>query len=170
MAQITFNAGDHKMPEFDPIPPGVYLATIVGSDLVASKSENAGEMFRIEFEIDGNEHPKFAGRKITNHFCINHASTKTAEIARGQLAKVLMVSETPTIEDTSDLLGKQLRIRLKMGKATEGYEARAEYADCRSATAPDPKQPTPKPTEQAAPASNGTAAPSKNGTAKKGWR
>jgi len=129
--KFEFNAADHDMPSFENVPPGWYHATITAVDLVQSKSESAGEMFAITFEIDANEHPEWANRKIPVNLCINHQSEKTAAIARGQLAKILMVTDLQAIKDTTELLGAQLQVMLRMGKARDGYEARSEYRDCK---------------------------------------
>lgn len=157
MGNLNFDASNvPDAPSFDPLPPGYYTALIVESGLKASST--AGEMVAFAFEIDGDEHPQFRGRKIWTNLCIHHPNPKPQAIARQQLAAICKATKRLQIRDTSDLLGGKLRIKLKVQPARDGYDARNEVAGYQelaarpgAATAGPARVATPTPTPNRAP-------------------
>lgn len=131
MSKFTFNASEHPQETYETIAPGWYHASIVQSEIRTSNNPGVGEMLAVTLEIDPNEHSDIGARKVTTFFCTKHHQEKVALIARSKLAKLLTVIGKPVIEDSSDLLGSRLIMKLSMGKGGNGYEPRAEYADCK---------------------------------------
>lgn len=157
MGNFSFDASNvPDAPSFDAMPPGYYVATIVESGM--KPSETAGEMVRLTFEIDGDEHPQFRGRKVWTNLCIYHPKEQPQVIARQQLASICKAIKRLQIRDTADLLGGKLRIKLKVQPARDGYDARNEVAGYQelaarpgAATAGPARVATPTPTPTRAP-------------------
>ena len=138
--KFEFNSADHEIPQFENVPPGWYHATVTQVDYPVAPKSGGNDMLVVTFEVDAAEHPEWANRRITKYLCVHHEKRETAQIANGQLAKILLASGIPTMKDTTDLLGAQLQIRVKMGKPSGDFEARSEWADCKAkgAAAPAP--------------------------------
>lgn len=157
MGNLNFDASNvPDAPSFDAMPPGYYVATIVESGM--KPSDTAGEMVRLTFEIDGDEHPQFRGRKVWTNLCIYHPKEQPQAIARQQLASICKATKRLQIRDTADLLGGKLRIKLKVQPARDGYDARNEVAGYQelaarpgAATAGPARVATPTPTPTRAP-------------------
>lgn len=131
MGNLNFNAADvPPATAFDPLPPGWYSMRIIGAEITVS--EKAGEMLKIEHEIDEHAHPEYANRKAFNNLCINHPNDKPREIARRTLSAIAHAIGKLQIADSVDLLGATLRVRLKAVPAKDGYDARNEVAGYKS--------------------------------------
>lgn len=152
---------------FDPLPPGYYTMTITRAELTMSKSPDAGEMLNLTFEVDGNAHPEHASRLAFHTLCLNHRNDKPRNIAMSNLSAIAHAClPTPHVTDTSDLLGKTLRVKLSVKPAADGYDAKNECKDFKpigDKSAPTSASPTAKP----APAQ---ALPATAANAKQPWK
>jgi len=117
----TFNAAD--LPQgtgnFDPIPAGVYTASITQANLKDTK-DGTGKMIAIRYDITG---PSHQGRVIFSNINIRNKSPKAEEIGRQQLGDIMRAIGLASLQDTDQLIGGQLQIKVDIEKK-EGYEAR----------------------------------------------
>lgn len=164
MAHISFDASTvspHK-DQFEPIPAGWYHATIVGSELTFGKSPDAGEMLKLQIEINGNEHPSYASRRVFTYLCIYHKKEATRNIAKRQLSAICHAIETLELEDTDELLGASLMVRLKIRPARDGYDASNDVAGY---SAPGAEKTTEAPSAQPSSTDNNPS-----GLESRGWK
>lgn len=147
----TFNAAD--LPQgtgnFDPIPAGVYTASITQANLKDTK-DGTGKMIAIRYDITG---PSHQGRVIFSNINIRNKSPKAEEIGRQQLGDIMRAIGLASLQDTDQLIGGQLQIKVDIEKK-EGYEARNQVKGFKAlagSPAPAPAAATPAPAAGAAP-------------------
>lgn len=166
MVELNFDANTvAPSTSFDPLPPAWYPMVITRADIVPSKSADAGDMLRLELEVDEHRRPEFKGRKVWPTLCINHAKQQTREIARSQLSAIAHAVGKLQLTDTDDLLGCGLLVKIAVVPKTDQYDAKNEAKGYKSLeemaeaapSAPEPK-PAAAPAKAAAPAR--AAAPS----------
>lgn len=127
MANLNFDATNiNPNVAFDPLPPGWYACTIVSAEITVS--EKAGEMLKLQHEIDGDRHPEFAGRRVFNNLCINHPNQQPREIAQRTLSAIAHAVGHLQLSDTDELLGKALEVKVKSVPAKDGYDAKNEVS------------------------------------------
>ncbi len=148
----TFNAAD--LPQgtggFDPIPAGVYTASITQANLKDTK-DGTGKMIAIRLDITG---PSHQGRVIFSNINIRNKSPKAEEIGRQQLGEIMRAIGLASLQDTDQLIGGQVQIKVDIEKK-EGYEARNQVKGYKAvagsaAPAPNPAA-APTPAAGAAP-------------------
>lgn len=155
MAQL----GEHFDPgaveprdNFDPIPAGNYVAEIIESDVVNTKS-GSGQMVKLTWKITEGE---YENRRIWDQINFRNANEVAQRIGQQSLAELCAACGIRgPLDDTEHLHGVPVRLRVKIGKAQDGYEARNEisrYAPYDEASAPAPARPAAAPARQAAPA------------------
>jgi hypothetical protein len=85
MALLNFDASqvDPSVP-YETLPPGKYLVEITETEMKPTKN-GTGEMLQIEFTVIEGE---FKNRKVWDHLCLNHPTTKVVEIARANLSAI----------------------------------------------------------------------------------
>jgi hypothetical protein len=159
MAQILFNARN-VAPELprDPVPAGVYLAHIIESDVVATKT--GGQMLKLTHEIiDG----ACKGRRIWSNINVQNTSAEAERIGQAQLSALCHAVNVLDLRESSMLHMIPLRMRVTIRPAgpdkngvprdaqneVKGYEAAGN-----GAPAPQPTQGAP-----AGPAWGATRAP-----------
>lgn len=139
----TFNAAD--LPQgtgnFDPIPAGVYTASITQANLKDTK-DGTGKMIAIRYDITG---PSHQGRVIFSNINIRNKSPKAEEIGRQQLGDIMRAIGLASLQDTDQLIGGQLQIKVDIEKK-EGYEARNQVKGFKALSG------SPAPAPAAAPA------------------
>lgn len=145
----TFNA--EELPQgtgsFDPIPAGQYDATITRADLKPTK-DGSGQMIAVRFDITG---PTHQGRVVFSNLNIRNKSPKAEEIGRQQLGDIMRAIGLPSVQDTDQLVGNAIKIKVEIEKK-EGYEARNVVKAFKAASG----SPAPAPAAQA-PAGGGAA-------------
>jgi hypothetical protein len=120
----------------DPIPAGWYMAMIDESSLVDTKGGTGNKMLKLRFNIIEGQ---FANRKVFTNFNIIHSNVMTQEIAQKQLKAVCVaVGHHGLITDSAELHAKPCRIKVKIRKATEEYEASNDIVSYLSKDAPLP--------------------------------
>jgi hypothetical protein len=118
--KTNFSEEATRTQSFDPIPPGIYQASVFG--VFPSKASTGTEYLNIEFEILG---PSHQGRHIwANIYLTDKAGWKLSAFCHA-------VGVEPCSEmDTSDFLGRPLLIVVKEIESADG-NPRTEAAGFR---------------------------------------
>jgi hypothetical protein len=132
---------------FDNVPPGTYVAEVTNLDIAFTKSGD-GKMVVVQSKITEGE---FENRVLFHNINIVNPSETAQRIGGEQLAALFKaVGHLERTRDLSVILNVPIRIKVKMGKARDGYEARSEIAaylplhdedKSRPSTAPSAAQP-----------------------------
>lgn len=131
---------------FELLKNGVYKAMISKAEMAQTKAGD--DKLDLVLEIDGDEHPDYANRKIFETLNIGNSSQKARDIARGQLRSICDAFGDG-IEDPEDLVGGDLLIRVGTQKASGDYDARnvvkgfksLEDGDPESSKSDEPEEP-----------------------------
>lgn len=125
MGNLNFDASEvaPMSDSFEPLPNGWYQMRVIGAEMYTGQSADAGEMLKLQIEIDADEHLKYSGRQVFSYLCINHQKATVRNIARRQLSSIAHALGVDSIDDTSELLGQPLLVKLKVRPAANGYEA-----------------------------------------------
>ncbi len=113
MVQMNFNARN-VAPELprDPIPAGVYLAHIIESDVVATKT--GGQMLKLTHEIlDG----QCKGRRVWSNINIQNPSAEAERIGQAQLSALCHAVNVLDLRESSMLHMIPLRMRVSIRPA-----------------------------------------------------
>ena len=103
--------------KFDPLPPGWYTSTISGAELKRTKDQT-GKYISIKYTIND---PNYEGRIVFGNLNIKNKNQKAEEIARQQLGEIMRALGLARVEDTDQLVGGNLKIKLDI-RTQEGYE------------------------------------------------
>lgn len=126
MALLKFNAAE--VPPAQPMeamPPAWYNAKVTDMTLTPTKDHavSKSEYWKTEFTIlDG----KFAGRKVWTNYNVKNTNPKAVEIAYEQLSALCHAVDRIDIENTEELYGLPLQIKLSLSAATAEYDAKNE--------------------------------------------
>jgi hypothetical protein len=112
---------------YDLVPEGWYTATITKADINMTKS-GTGQKLDMRYDITG---PTHEGRVIFGTINIRNQSARAEEIGRQQLGEVLRAIGLGTIQDSDQLIGNVLGIRVKIKHASEADKANG-YSDSRN--------------------------------------
>jgi hypothetical protein len=148
--------------DFLPIPAGDYTASIKSADLTPTK-DGSGQYIKLRLDVTG---PTHAGRVIFANVNIRNQSSAAEQIGRAQLGAIMKAAGMATLQDTDQLVGVQLGIKVAIREACttpEGktYEASNEVKGYKAlgGTAPVVNGTMPKPSATAAAPAAGKAAP-----------
>lgn len=112
----SLNIDINELPEssgFEPIPEGWYFAVIEKAELKATST--GGQMIAVNYKITG---PTHAGRTINFQNLNIKNSNPTAEtIGQQQLREIMSAIGLNRIDDTDQLVGRPLQIKLKITAA-----------------------------------------------------
>ncbi len=130
---------------YDLLPDGWYSVTIVKAELGNTKS-GTGQKIDVRYDITG---PSHQGRVLFGSLNIRNQSQKAEEIGRQQLGEIMRAIGLAKVEDTDQLIGGQLQVKVKTKPADGQYEARNEVAGFKalSGAAPMASTTTAKPAE-----------------------
>lgn len=128
----TFTVGDLPQSDrsYDLIPDGWYAAKITEAKLGPTKS-GTGEKIDVRFSILG---PTHEGRVMFTAINIRNQSAQAEQIGRQQLGEIMRAIGLAKVEDTDQLVGGQLCIKIKIREASERDKA-AGYNDPRNEVA-----------------------------------
>jgi len=140
----TFSTDDLPQSErsYDLLPDGWYNVTITKAELGTTKAGN-GQKIDMRYDITG---PTNQGRVIFGALNIRNPSQKAEEIGRQQLGEIMRAVGLAKVQDTDELIGKSLAVKVKTRPAENGYEARNEVAGFRSIAGGMAPAPTAAPT------------------------
>lgn len=128
---------------FDPIPAGEYIATIEGAELMLTKAKEgrpagAGQYINLKLKIEA---PTHANRVVFGIVNIRNANPEAERIGRTQLGNIQRALGIATLQDTDQLIGGRIAIKVAIKAATEKYPAGNEvkaYKAVDGAAAPKP--------------------------------
>ena len=149
--------------DFSPIPAGDYTASIKSADLTPTK-DGSGQYIKLRLDVTG---PTHAGRVIFANVNIRNQSSAAEQIGRAQLGAIMKAAGMATLQDTDQLVGVQLGIKVAIREARttpdgKTYEASNEVKGYKAlgGTAPVVNGGTmPKPSATAAAPAAAKAAP-----------
>ena len=126
MAILNFNAAlvAPDPGQQDIIPAGWYNAAITASELKPTK-DGSGAYLELRFTVlDGDQKDK----KVYARLNIQNANAKAVEIALAQLSAIAHAVHVLQVQDSSQLHGRPLKIKVKVRPADGQYEAANEIA------------------------------------------
>ena len=122
MAQLNFTSEGVERNNYEPLPAGEYMAMISESSFKHSKGfggqPDTDKPPYLELGItiiDGD----YKGRKVVDRLNLNHTNDLTRKIAKGTMAGILDALAMTTINDSSELHGKPMMVKLTI-KPGEG--------------------------------------------------
>ena len=136
---------------YEPLPAGWYDVTIAGAEIRNTKSGN-GQYIAVRYDVLG---PTHQGRVVFANLNIKNESSKAEEIGRQQLGELMRAIGLTRINDTDQLIGGNLQIKLAI-RTQEGYDPSNDVRGFKSLNgggvpAPQPAPATEKKTGSAAP-------------------
>jgi len=142
MATLGFTINASDLPEettgdYSPVPPGDYEAVIKDAEIRTTKS-GTGQYIALRLDITG---PSHAGRVVWSNLNIKNDSQKAEEIGRQQLGAVMRAVGLPSLQDTDQLIGGNIGVKLAIRKSEEygdSNEVKAYRSLGASAGAPAP--------------------------------
>jgi hypothetical protein len=155
MASFDFNPSDVPATEksFEVLPPGWYTASVTGAEVKQTKS-GTGQYLRVEYTISG---PSAAGRKVWSNYNVRNENSRAESIGREQLAELCRCVGLARVNDTDQLLGCNVSVKLKVREASNGYDAQNEVQAHKALEGSAP--PAPAAAKAAAPAKAGPKPP-----------
>lgn len=152
MAQLpeTFSADALPVSDrnFEPLPSGWYTCVVAGAEIKNTKA-GTGQYISIKYDITG---PSHQGRVVFGNLNIKNPNPKAEEIGRQQLGELMRAIGLATVQDTDQLIGGQLQIKLEV-RESEQYGASNDVKAYKSTGSAPPAA------AKAAPASTKAAPP-----------
>jgi hypothetical protein len=115
---------------YDLVPEGWYNATITKAELNNTKA-GTGQKIDMRYDIVG---PTHQGRVVFGTVNVRNQSQKAEEIGRQQLGEIMRAVGLAKIQDTDELVGGSICVRVKIKPAENGYDARNEVTGFKSAS------------------------------------
>lgn len=151
----TFNA--EQMPEgdnnFEPIPAGWYEASINEVSLNTTKA-GTGQYLKIRYDIIG---PSHQGRVVFQNLNIRNPNSKAEQIGLQQFGDLMRAIGLKQVTDTDQLVGGNLKIKVKIRPAADGYDASNDVGSYAAISGAKP--PTPVANQFDVPSDSGATAP-----------
>jgi hypothetical protein len=130
---------------YDLVPEGWYNATITKAELGKTKA-GTGDKIDMRYDITG---PTHQGRVIFGSINVRNQSPEAEKIGRQQLGEIMRAVGLAKINDSDELIGCSIVIRVKIKPASNGYDARNEISGVKSASGVMPQvTSSPEPTAQ----------------------
>jgi hypothetical protein len=152
MAQLdeTFSADALPVSDrnFEPLPAGWYSAVVNGAEIKVTKA-GTGKYIAVRYDITG---PTHQGRVVFGNLNIKNPNATAEKIGREQLGEIMRAIGLAIVQDTDQLIGGQLMIKLEI-RESEQYGASNDVKAFKSSGS------TPPTAAKAAPAASGKAAP-----------
>jgi hypothetical protein len=138
MAQLNETFSVDALPvsdrNFEPLPAGWYTAVVNGAEIKATKA-GTGQYIAIRYDITG---PTHQGRVVFGNLNIKNPNPKAEEIGRQQLGELMRAIGLSTVQDTDQLIGGQLMIKLDV-RESEQYGASNDVKGFKSTGSAPPK-------------------------------
>ena len=151
----SFDIADMPIAEerdFSPIPAGWYTSSIAGAEIKKTKA-GTGNYISVRFDVTGPEHQ---GRVVFSNLNTRNPNPKAEEIGRQQLGDIMRAVGLTKLEDTDQLLGGNLSIKVTV-KDDPNYGPSNEIKGFRSVEGSAP--PAAAPAAAATAASSASAPP-----------
>lgn len=137
IADFSRRADELPEQEYSLVPDGSYNADIEKAELRQTK-DGTGQYINLQIKILG---PTNAGRVVFGTINIQNKSEKAEEIGLRQLKELRAALGMAALRDTDDLVGRQVKVKIKTQPEKDGYPARntvAGYASVSGNTMPMP--------------------------------
>lgn len=108
--------GKKTMDDYDLMPEHWDHAKVVESDY-KENNEKTGHYVWLKWEITRG---KFKGRFLFTVLNLDHPKEQAVEIAEKELTTICAAMGLPGVEDTSELHGKEVQVRVGIQKAKKG--------------------------------------------------
>lgn len=147
--------------DFSPVPPGEYSVNIKDAELKAT-NDGTGQYIKLRLDIIG---PTHAGRVIFSNINIRNKSQQAESIGRAQLGAIMKALGMATLQDTDQLIGGQLSVKVAIREARtdqatgKTYEASNEVKGYKALDGAMKSAPTGMPKASAPAAAPAKAAP-----------
>jgi hypothetical protein len=119
MAQLdeTFSADTLPVSDrnFEPLPAGWYSAVVNGAEIKVTKA-GTGKYIAVRYDITG---PTHQGRVVFGNLNIKNANPTAEKIGREQLGEIMRAIGLATVQDTDQLIGGQLMIKLEIRESEQ---------------------------------------------------
>lgn len=120
----TFNVNDMPEGSYDVMQPGWYSACISDADVKETK-DGSGKYISVRYDITG---PTCQGRAVFGNINIRLPLSPEAEnIGRRQLGDIMRAIGLDTFNDTDQLIGGQLMIKLTVSEARKDEKTGKQY-------------------------------------------
>ena len=111
-----------EQTDFSPIPDGSYNVTIKEASLSPTK-DGTGQYIKLRLDVLG---PTHSGRVLFSNVNIRNKSSQAENIGRQQLASIMKAVGLATINDTDQLIGAELSVKVGTRPASGDYAAQNE--------------------------------------------
>ena len=137
----TFEADAMPVSEksYEPLPSGWYTASITAAELKNTKA-GTGQYIAIRYDIIG---PTHQGRIVFGNLNIRNPNPKAEEIGRQQLGEVMRAIGIAKVQDTDELIGGQLSIKVDI-RSSEQYGDQNEVRAFKAIAGSTPPAPAVK--------------------------
>lgn len=142
MVELNFEVEAIEPSSFGPLPAGEYDGEIVACDIKETRSGT--NMLSLEIQT--------AKGKVWDNLNLWHTNPKAVEIAKERLSSIGSVLGMQKIDDTDQLLAKQVRIRVGIQKNNPEYNEVLGYLPATAVSSVAAAIPTAAPAEKQAPA------------------
>jgi hypothetical protein len=142
MLPSSFSSNDHeKLGDYSALEPGEYLAKIVKTEIKESQNNRRNKYWKLEFVVIEGQ---YKDRKLWTNLNLINTNAQAVEIANKELATICEAAGKHNIDDTDELIGIPMKIRVKKTPATasypegnniNGYSAAEGYAQPQAAAA-----------------------------------
>jgi hypothetical protein len=115
------------MPEeqdYQPLPPGWYVASVEGADLKITK-DGTGRYMSLKLKVTG---PTHAGRVVFGNITLENRNETAKKIGLSQLGVLLRACGLASCDDTDVFVGSTIKVKLSVS-SSEQYGARNELKD-----------------------------------------
>ena len=159
MAQLGYTINQGDLPEgnggdFSPLPAGDYTVRISEAEIKATK-QGGGQYIKLRLDVTG---PSHQGRVLFSNINIQNSSQKAEEIGRQQLGSIMRAINLPALQDTDQLIGGELSVKLAIRKSDE-YGEQNEVKGYKAASSAASTMPTVGASKPAAQAPAGAKPP-----------
>jgi hypothetical protein len=138
MAQLDETFSVDSLPvsdrNFEPLPAGWYTAVVNGAEIKVTKA-GTGKYIAVRYDITG---PTHQGRVIFGNLNIKNPNPTAEKIGREQLGEIMRAIGLATVQDTDQLIGGQLMIKLEI-RESEQYGASNDVKGFKASGAAPPK-------------------------------
>lgn len=120
-----FNAQDHDTEQRDyaELPNGIYQMEIEASDVGPTKA-GSGMILKTTNVVIAPD--AYKGRKLFNNYNLENPNPQAQEIGQRQFASLCRAIGADSVEDSEELHFRSFTVKVGLGKAQNGYPARAE--------------------------------------------
>ena len=122
---------------FEPLPPGWYTASIADAEVRTTRA-GTGKYISVKYGITG---PSHQGRFVFGNLNIKNPNPKAEEIGRQQLGNIMRAIGLTKVNDTDQLIGGDLSIKLKVTAENDNYAASNDVSGFKAITGSLPTLP-----------------------------